>query len=138
MTNAYQSDVYTFTGTAGESTYFEILSQSNGESGATWNLFGPNNVDVANSNSTDFAATLPAAGNYTLAVDNSRTYPTATYSFEAFQNVDPTSNLTTLGGVVNGTIVNPGDSHTYTFTGAAGQGIYSTASPQVVRTCTPS
>ena len=45
------------------------------------------------------------------------------YSFEVFDNVNPTPTLT-LGTEVIGTIANPGDSHTYTFTGTAGQRLY--------------
>ncbi len=45
------------------------------------------------------------------------------YSFEVFDNVNPTSTLT-LGTEVSRTIANPGDSHSYTFTGTAGQRLY--------------
>ena len=46
VTNANQSDVYTFTGTAGERVYFEILSDSNGDFSAYWYLYGPNNAYI--------------------------------------------------------------------------------------------
>ena len=91
VTNAYQSDVYSFTGTAGEHVYFQYLSESNGYYGATWYLYGPNNRPITSSyTGAGFSATLPTNGNYTLVVDNN-SYSTATYSFEAFQNVNPTS-----------------------------------------------
>ena len=43
VTTAAQSDVYSFTGTTGERTYFEFLSQSNGFYGSFWTLYGPQN-----------------------------------------------------------------------------------------------
>ena len=45
------------------------------------------------------------------------------YSFEVFDNVDPTSALT-LGADVTGTLTNPGDEASYTFTGTAGQNLF--------------
>src|SRR5208337_3882153 len=50
-------------------------------------------------------------------------YGSSTYSFATYVNVDPTSALT-LGTEVTGTLVNPGDEATYTFTGSPGQQIY--------------
>ena len=68
--------------------------------------------------------TLPYTGTYILAVaGQSASNSSVSYSFEVFDNVNPTSALT-LGTEVTGTIANPGDSHTYTFTGTAGQRIY--------------
>ena len=131
VTTATQSDIYSFTGTAGERTYFEELSDSNGYCGAYWDLYGPKNQYItSNSIGGDLTATLPINGTYTLAVYNNTSYATATYSFEAFQNVNPTTGLT-LGTPVSGTIANPGDEAAYTFTGSPGQRIYfnSLASP---------
>ena len=42
------------------------------------------------------------------------------YSFEVFDNVNPTAALT-LNSEVTGTLTNPGDEATYTFTGSIGQ-----------------
>ncbi len=129
MTTATQSDIYSFTGTAGERVYFEELSDSNGYTGASWELYGPNNQDItSNYIGADLTATLSTNGTYTLAVYNNTSYNSATYSFEAIQNVNPTSALT-LGTAVTGTIANPGDEATYTFTVtpaqiAAGQRIF--------------
>ena len=53
---------------------------------------------------------------------NSASDSSVNYSFELFDNVNPTSSLT-LGTEVTGTLVNPGDQATYTFTGTAGQTI---------------
>ena len=73
---------------------------------------------------TDATVTLPYTGTYLLAVaGQSASNSSVSYSFEVFDNVNPTSALT-LGTEVTGTIANPGDSHTYTFTGTAGQRLY--------------
>ena len=127
--NATATDVYSFTGTAQERVYFQAVSESNPYYTATWELYGPNNQPVAGGNYfTDFSATLPTDGNYTLVVGNSvyatyYGYGSSTYSFATYVNVDPTSALT-LGTEVTGTLFNPGDEATYTFTGSPGQQIY--------------
>ncbi len=118
------TDAYSFTGTAGERVTFASLDDSNGFYGASWALYGPNNQQIASPYySENFSAALPADGNYTLVVYNYPYYGTSTYSFEAYQNVAPTSTLA-LGTPVSGTIVNPGDEATYTFAGTAGQTLY--------------
>ena len=90
-------------------------------------LYGPNNQLVANPYYTgNFSATLPSDGNYTLVVPNNVPDGPSTYSFEAYQNVDPTGTLA-LATPVSGTIINPGDEATYTFTGAIGQTLYFSA-----------
>ncbi len=115
VTVAAQSDVYTFSGKAGDPVYFEFLSQSNGFDGSTWTLFGPQGQTVTSTYYPyDLGATLPVDGTYTLAVYNNTGYPTASYSFEAFQNADPTTTITP-GQVVSDSLANPGDSATYTF-----------------------
>ena len=68
---------------------------------------------------------------------NNPNYSSATYSFEAFQNVNPTATLT-LGTEVTGTIANPGDEATYTFTGTAGQRLYFDGLASASTTCMPS
>ena len=67
---------------------------------------------------------LPSTGTYLLAIaGQNAANASVSYSFEVFDNVNPTSTLT-LGTGVTGTIANPGDSHSYTFTGSVGQRIY--------------
>ena len=124
ISNASQSDVVSFTGTAGQSVYFHELSSSNGYYGAYWYLYGPNNQSITSDwLGGDLSATLPISGTYTLVAYNYEGYTLGTYSFEAYQNVNPTASLT-LGQEVTGTIANPGDEATYTFTGSPGQRVY--------------
>ena len=54
---------------------------------------------------------------------NGSTSGTVSYKFDLFDNVNPTASLT-LGHEVTGTIINPGDQFSYTFTGSVGQQIY--------------
>ncbi len=78
VTNASQSDVYSFTGTANEHVYFQELTQlGNVYYSSYWYLYGPNNAPIAsNYFGSDLSATLPTNGNYTLK--SSRTWvPTA-------------------------------------------------------------
>ena len=73
---------------------------------------------------SDASVKLPYTGTYLLAIaGQNAANASVSYSFEVFDNVNPTSALT-LGTEVTGTITNPGDSATYTFTGSAGQRIY--------------
>ncbi len=137
VTDSAQSDVYSFTGTANEKVYFEELSNLGDEYyDASWYLYGPNNAEITGDYyfGEDFTATLPINGNYTLIVYNNGYVSSGTYSFEAFQNVNPTSALT-LGTEVSGTLTNPGDEASYTFTGTAGQRLYynglASASPDI-------
>ena len=118
------TDVYAFAGTAGEKLTFASFNDSNGYYGASWTLYGPNDQVLASPFYTgSFSETLPSDGNYTLVVPNNANSTPSTYSFEVYQNVNPTAAIT-LGTPVIGTIANPGDEATYTFTGTAGQTLY--------------
>ncbi len=88
-------------------------------------LYGPGNAYVTQFYvDSDAAVKLPSTGTYLLAIaGQNAANASVSYSFEVFDNVNPTSALT-LGTGVSGTIANPGDSHSYTFTGSAGQRIY--------------
>ena len=123
VTKASQSDVYSFTGTAGERTYFEDLSQSNEYSSADSYLYGPNNALLTQLLRLRLAGDSSGRRHLHTGGRQPSSSATGTYSFEAIQNVNPTSALT-LGTGVTGTIANPGDSHSYTFTGSVGQRIY--------------
>ena len=120
LSPASAAAVYTFVGMSGERVDFHGLSESNGYSGASWRLIGPNNQLITTSPfGADLTATLPIVGTYTLVLSNANSSP-PTYSFEAFQSVNPSTSLT-LGQEVTGNLTNPGDEATYTFTGAPGQ-----------------
>ncbi len=124
LSPAPATDVYLFAGTAGEKLTFASFNDSNGFYGASWALYGPNNQLLANPYYTDsFTETLPSDGDYTLVVPNNASSIPSTYSFEVYQNVNPTAPIT-FGTPVISSLANPGDLATYTFTGTAGQTLY--------------
>ena len=67
-------------------------------------------------------------GTYLLAVaGQSAANSSVSYSFEVFDNINPTSMLT-VGDPVTGTLPNPGDLASYTFTGSPARTCFLTAS----------
>ena len=121
------ANVYQLSGTSGELLYIDALSESTGESyDLEWMLYGPDGEDVANSYgwfSND--ATLQHSGSYYLVVEGTNSANTSglDYQFAVFDNVNPTFPLT-LGVPAGGTIANPGDGASFTFTGAIGQSLF--------------
>ncbi len=121
------TDLYTFSGTAGEVVTLQGISDAHTYGSYTY-LFSPNDAQITynyNNNSGNYtSATLPAAGTYLIAVrGESSANTTDAYAFTITANINPTDSLT-LGATVSGTIANAGDSHTYTFQGTAGQHLY--------------
>ena len=71
LSPASATDVYSLAGTAGERVYFHQLSQSSGVNGAYETLYGPDGFAITSTYSgSDFAATLPTDGQYTLLIAN--------------------------------------------------------------------
>src|SRR5262249_3920199 len=106
------------------SLYFKSLKDSPAFSSIAY-LYNPGNGSVTSFYlDSDSSVKLPYTGTYLLAVSGqSAANSSVSYSFEVFDNLSPSSTLT-LGTGVSGPLANPGDSHTYTFTGAVGQRIY--------------
>jgi uncharacterized membrane protein len=114
------TDLYSFTGNAGQRLYFHALTGS----GGTYYLYDPVGQQVTASNiGNDFAATLGVAGTYLLAVQGyyNNTSPVS-YSFQALQPSTNTSAYT-LGTTQSGNIAF-GQIDNYTFTGSVGQRLY--------------
>ena len=123
------ANIYQLSGTAGEQVYVQAQTESGGYYDLYWNLYGPNNEYIASAYYwTNFSATLPSTGTYYLVVDGTNASNTSgvQYNFTVRESLVPTSTLT-LDTVVSGTIANPGDEATYTFTGTAGQTLYFSA-----------
>ena len=122
------TDVYSFSGTAGQRVYFENLDESNGYDGYYWTLYGPDNQAITgNWAGEDLAATLSIDGVYTLILTNNAAYGgDSSYSFEAFQNTT-SSALYNVGDVASGTLANPGDQAAFAFSGTAGQRLFFSA-----------
>ncbi len=121
LTPGAKADIYRLDGTAGQRLYFDALGQNGG--GATWYLYGPNNLQVSGAAlATDFETVLPLTGSYSLIIWGSGPNPLP-YSIRVLQPQTPATPLT-LGASVTDSLANPGDQHLYTFAGAAGQHIY--------------
>ena len=125
LSPGHDADAYTFTGTAGTPLTFHFLSESNGTYGAYLTLYGPANRSIGylDYNSRDLMATLPVTGNYTLVITNEYYYGPSTYSLTSYVNVDSPNTLS-LATPESGTLANPGDLATYTFTGSVGQTLF--------------
>ena len=118
------TNFYQLSGTAGERLYFQGISDSVSDA-TRYNLYNATSGNILNTyTENDGTVTLPATGTYLLDVaGKSASNASVNYKFEVFENVDPTAPLT-LGTPASGTIANPGDEATYTFTGSPGQRIY--------------
>src|SRR5262249_48844682 len=119
------TNLYQFTGTAGQRIYFKGLLDSPSSSASAY-LYSPDNGFVSQVNlEASMQWTLPSTGVYLLAVEGVQAGAAGavSYQFELFDNVNPTAGLT-LGQEVSGSLVTPGDQASYTFTGTAGQRIY--------------
>ena len=130
LASGLATNLYQISGAAGQRLYFQALAQSAGPSDLQWTLYGPSGNSIAGTPSgfsgswTDFAATLPTDGTYYLAVTGTNSKNTSvTYNFEVYDNVNPITALA-FGQEVAGTIQNPGDEASYTFTGAVGQTLF--------------
>ncbi len=116
-----ESDLYRFTGSAGQRLAFDSLTA--GFPSANWNIYGPNNQFLLNGNiSQDRELTLTADGTYILQIDGFST-TTVNYSFNL---ITPTTTTTALSfnTPTSGTISEIGERDIFTFTGAVGQRLY--------------
>ena len=117
-----ETDLYRFTGSAGQRLVFDSQTTS---TSANWYLYGPTNQQLSGSGSniiTDFELNLPADGTYILAIDGS----SATDLNYSFSLVTPTTSTTplSLNTPVSSTLAELGEQDIYTFTGTVGQRLY--------------
>ncbi|GBF86366.1 Ig-like domain-containing protein [Aphanothece sacrum] len=115
-----QTDVFKFTGTAGQRLFFDGLGT---QSGGSFIVYGPNNQVLNSTNLTsDREITLTSDGTYFLVAAGSNN-TSISYSFEM---VTPETSTTAinLGETVNGNISEPGEIDIFTFTANAGQRLY--------------
>ncbi|MBW4532174.1 MAG: VCBS repeat-containing protein [Aphanothece saxicola GSE-SYN-MK-01-06B] len=116
-----ETDLYRFTGTAGQRLGFDSLTA--GFPAANWKLYGPTNQVLTNQNiGSDVVINLPADGTYVLAITGSSA-PNLDYSFSL---VTPTTTTTALSfnTPIANTISELGERDIYTFTGSAGQQLF--------------
>jgi large repetitive protein len=118
LTPGLETDLYRFTGTAGQRLFFDSRS---GGTNATWTLYSPTNQFIGNNNlAGDFEPTLPGDGTYILVLNGNNATANIPYSFQVVTPEIITTALT-LGNSVTGSISEPGEEDVYTFTGTAGQ-----------------
>jgi hypothetical protein len=119
FTDSRQSNLYRFTGSVGQAVYVNQQVGSYNE----WYLFGPGGKLVSNSNLySDQEFPLPADGEYLLVLrgtDNSPSNYKFTLVTPFFDSKDLLFNQT-----VSGTLLEPGENDTYTFTGTPGQQLF--------------
>ncbi len=105
IADPYQTNGWTFTGTAGQVVQFNLISSSN--PAITYDLTGPNGYTAfANATASSAPITLPAAGTYVLTAHSA---PPQTGAY-AFQLVNDTITNLTLGAPVTETIHGTGQS----------------------------
>lgn len=116
----YSVDWYSIDGTAGQTLYFDGLGSN---AGGSWYLFGPGNENLGSAGiGGDFEITLPRDGSYLVAVAGSSPNPVP-YSVQIVTFETPVTPLV-IGATVSGTISEPGERDSYTFTGTVGQRLY--------------
>lgn len=127
-------DEYSFSGTAGQSIFFNVLSHS-GLTLLDYKLIGPDDSVVDSSAfgiSEIGTVELPLTGTYTIEVGEAALANTGTYSFQITDIPAPDSFAIAIGDTVSdgvpgagaGNIEVPGAFDEYTFTGTAGQSVF--------------
>ena len=115
--------LYKFNGTANQKLF---LDDKGSQSGGSYILYGPGNQFVTSASFTsDREITLPGNGTYILAVQGSSNEETLNYSFSLITSEITTTELT-LGEIVSNNISKAGEEDIYTFSGTAGEGLYTT------------
>jgi RHS repeat-associated protein len=121
---ADSTNLYRFQATAGQSFYFANLSTTS--SGAIWRLIDPygNSLFRLGLGGDAGRLMLGVTGTYTLLVEGFISDTgTVNYSFNVAPITDTTQALT-LGGLVNGSLAEPGELDHYTFTLAGSALLY--------------
>ncbi len=114
---------YTFTGTAGQPIYSDVIS---GALFTGWALVSPSGATLHTSSVLRDVATLtlPEDGSYTLTVGRAGNNSTGDFSFQLIDVPATTVEPITVGQTVTGEMTTPGQRKTYTFEGTVGQKIF--------------
>ncbi|MBE9078258.1 putative Ig domain-containing protein [Romeria aff. gracilis LEGE 07310] len=119
FTDSRQSDLYRFTGSTGQYMYVNQQMGSSNE----WYLFGPGGLKVSSDQIYDDQEfVLPADGEYLLVMQG-KGYTPSDYQFTLVTPEFVTQALP-LNQVISGTLTEPGENDTYTFSGAIGQQLF--------------
>ncbi|QEH35011.1 Calx-beta domain protein [Aquisphaera giovannonii] len=119
-----ETDYYQLQGAAGRTIYFDSTTPAN--TGGSWSLYRADGAYVGGTGITgDMRLTLPAAGNYTLAVAGPGGSPALTdYSFRLFDVTAPDVALSSNFNQVESGTLAAGQSRTITYTAPAGQSLF--------------
>jgi large repetitive protein len=118
------TNLYRFTATAGQKFY---LDTSGGQANNSWIVYGVdgkllNNGYVATGNRDDWEFDAPKTGEYVLAIlGYGATNPN--YKFTLYAP-ELTTTPISVGSVISGTISQPSEQDSYTFTGTSGQQLF--------------
>ncbi len=117
---AEEQDTYIFTGTAGQTLYYDGIS---GDSQIDTRLISPSGVQLFNNNTSSNRQpfTLLESGTYQLIVDGSRN-TTGDYSFQLLDTASATD--LTLDTTISGSLEPGRETVLYKFTGTANQKLY--------------
>jgi hypothetical protein len=122
ITNPGDQDIYTFQATQGQRFFYEGLGNASNNIEAT--LTGPSGETIFTNSAASNSGTeiLTGAGTYQLLLAGNGS-ATGTYKFLVLNPIRPVNSMT-IGTLVSGAIVSPGDQAVYTFTGSAGEPIF--------------
>jgi subtilase family serine protease len=121
LTPPRESQLFRFTGTAGQRLFFDVLSQSGFTyyGAPAWRLANDANQALFDSyaHGDQGPLTLPVTGDYTLLVGGNVTegQPQANFSFRILNSPSTTAALV-LNALTTGTLGVPGEQHRFTFT----------------------
>ena len=114
------SDTYTFAGVAGQSVFFDVVTN---DVGGWWTLRSPSDVVVFDYFLTDVGPmVLPETGAYELVVYGAGE-ATGGFSFRTNLTIDEAFAYA-IGDAASESLEVPGSSDTYTFAGVAGQSVF--------------
>jgi large repetitive protein len=122
--NGFGSKLYRFNAQAGEHFY---LNTGSGQYPNTWIIYDPNGQLVKygytqDNYYDDWEFDITKSGEYTLALEGNGA-ANANYKFTLTNSPLPVTSIT-VNNTISGTIAQPGEQDTYTFTGTAGQQLF--------------
>jgi serine/threonine protein kinase len=128
-------DEYTFTGTAGQTVYFQVTQPPQANDWLAWRVVDDTGSEIFNTCvhcSDPGVKRLERGGDYTLVVGNDSGPATGSYGFKIWDVPPPDQFTINIGDTVSqdnpgpgaGNIESPGVKDEYTFTATAGQEVY--------------
>jgi hypothetical protein len=117
-----QQDRYTFSGTAGQAVFLDVLASGAGQ--LRFTLLGPTGTTLlmASNQNQNNRVTLPGSGTYTVVVGHGDTLTaTGAYQFQLDAVPADVPQVIALNTPVSGNLTVPGQTQSYTFRGNLGE-----------------